>query len=128
METVINFIFFSSVQMLSHVQLFVTPWTVAYQAFLSFTISWSLLIFMSIELMKSPNRFIFCHPFLLKRRVLQCVFFNCVPYSGSCNLFYFFLPSRRRVSLRSESLRISVMKLATDFLPGKSDSQRSGGL
>ena len=102
------------VKSLSRVGLLATPWTVAYQAFLSFTISRSLLRFMSIEMIKSSNHLIFGHPFLLKRRVLQCVFFNSVPSSGSCNLFYFFLPSRRSVSLKSESLRICVMKLATD--------------
>ena len=37
------------VQLLSHVLLFVTPWTAARQASLSFTISWSLLKLMSIE-------------------------------------------------------------------------------
>ena len=37
------------VQSLSHVQLFATPWTPAHQASLSFTISWSLLRFMSTE-------------------------------------------------------------------------------
>ena len=43
-ETVSDFIFqFSSVQLLSHVRLFATPWTAAYQASLSFTISWTLL-------------------------------------------------------------------------------------
>ena len=36
-------------QLLSGVQLFVTPWTAAHQASLSSTISWSLLKFMSIE-------------------------------------------------------------------------------
>ena len=34
---------------LSHVQLFVTPWTAVHQASLSFTVSWSLLKFLSIE-------------------------------------------------------------------------------
>jgi hypothetical protein len=37
------------VQLLSHVRLFVTPWTAAQQASLSFTFSWSFLKFMSIE-------------------------------------------------------------------------------
>ena len=37
------------VQSLSRVQLFVTPWTAAQQASLTFTISWSLLKLMSIE-------------------------------------------------------------------------------
>ena len=53
---------FSSVQLLSHVRLFVTPWTAALQASLSFTISLSLLKLMSIELVM-PS--ILCCPFLL---------------------------------------------------------------
>jgi len=40
---------FSTVQSLSHVQVFATPWTVAHQASLSITNSWSLLKLMSIE-------------------------------------------------------------------------------
>ena len=48
----------SSVQLLSHVQLFATPWTAARQAFLSFTISQSLLKFMSIELLMPSNHLI----------------------------------------------------------------------
>ena len=46
---------FSSVQSLSHVQLFTTPWTGAYQASLSITNSWSLLRFMSIKSVVSSN-------------------------------------------------------------------------
>ena len=38
-----------AIQLLSHVQLFVTPWTTACQASLSFTISWRLLKLMSTE-------------------------------------------------------------------------------
>ena len=52
------------VQSLSRVQLFVTPWTAAPQASLSFTISWSLLHFMSIESMMPSNHLILCHPLL----------------------------------------------------------------
>ena len=52
------------VQLLSHVQLFATPWTAALQASLSFTISWSLLKLMSIELVMPSNRLILCHPLL----------------------------------------------------------------
>ena len=48
-----------------YVQLFATPWTAAYQASLSFAISWSLLKFMSIELVMLSNHLIFCHPLLL---------------------------------------------------------------
>ena len=56
---------FISVQSLSRVQLFVTPWTAARQASLSITHSWSLLKFMSIESMMPSNYLILCHPLLL---------------------------------------------------------------
>ena len=49
----------------SHVQLFVTPWTAAHQASLSFTISWSLLRFMSIESVMPSNHLILCYFLLL---------------------------------------------------------------
>ena len=55
----------SSVQSLSHVQLFVTLWTVACQASLSITSSWSLLKLMSIELVMPSNHLILCHPLFL---------------------------------------------------------------
>ena len=48
----------------SCVQLFGTPWTVAHQPSLPFTISWSLLKFMSIESMTPSNHFILCCPLL----------------------------------------------------------------
>ena len=52
-------------QLLSCVQLFATPWAVAHQASLSFTISQSLLKLMSIELVMPSNRFILCCSLLL---------------------------------------------------------------
>ena len=55
----------SSVQLLSHVQLFATPCTAACQASLSITNSWSLLKLMSIELVMPSNHLILCHPLLL---------------------------------------------------------------
>ena len=51
------------VQSLSHVQLFATPWTAARQAPLSFTISGSLLRFMSVETVMLSNHLILCHRF-----------------------------------------------------------------
>ena len=54
-----------AVQSLRHVQLFVTPKTVAYQVPLSSTISWSSLKFMSIELVMLSNYLILCQPLLL---------------------------------------------------------------
>ena len=56
---------FSSVQLLSCVRLFVTPWTAAHQASLSITNSQSLPRLMSIELVMPSNHLILCHPFLL---------------------------------------------------------------
>ena len=50
------------VQSLSPVQFFVTPWTAAHQASLSYTISLSLLKLMSIESMMPPNHLILCLP------------------------------------------------------------------
>ena len=52
------------IQLLSHVWLFVTPWT-ARQASLSFTISWSLLRLVFIESVMPSNHLILCHPLLL---------------------------------------------------------------
>ena len=53
------------VQLLSDVQLFMTPWTTAHQAPLSFTISQNMLRFMSIELVMLSNHLILYHPLLL---------------------------------------------------------------
>ena len=56
---------FSSFQLLSLVQLFVTPWTAVYQASLSITNSQSLLKLISIESVMPSNHLILCHPLLL---------------------------------------------------------------
>ena len=56
---------FSSVQSLSCVLLFATPWTAIYQASLSITNSWSLLKLMSIESMMPSNHLVLCPPLLL---------------------------------------------------------------
>ena len=59
------FIHFCSIQSLSCVRFFATPWTAACQASLSITNSQSLLKFMSIELVMPSNHCILCHPLLL---------------------------------------------------------------
>ena len=56
---------FVVVQSVSHVQLFVTPWTAACQASLSFTISQSFLKLMSTESVMPSKHVILCHPLLL---------------------------------------------------------------
>ena len=64
---------FSSVQLLSCVQLFVTPWTAARQASLSITSSQSLLKLMSIESVMPSNHLIFCHPLLLPPSIFPSI-------------------------------------------------------
>ena len=54
-----------AVQSLSHVQIFMTPWTTAHQAPLSSTVSQNLLKFMSIESVMLSNHLIFCHRLLI---------------------------------------------------------------
>ena len=56
---------FSSVQSLSHLWLFATPWTGSHHASLSITNSQSLFKLMSIELVMPPNHLLLCHPLLL---------------------------------------------------------------
>ena len=60
-----RFLSVQSVQLLSHVQLFATPWTAACQAFLPINNSRSLLKLMSIEPVMPFNHLIPCHPLLL---------------------------------------------------------------
>ena len=62
-----------SVQSLSWVQLFATPWTAARQASLSITNSWSLLKLMSIESVMPSNHLILCHPLLLLPSVFPSI-------------------------------------------------------
>ena len=65
MPTYENSIQFSSVQLLSHVQFFATPWTAARQVSLSITNSQSLLKLGSIQLVMLSNYLILCRPLLL---------------------------------------------------------------
>ena len=64
---------FSSVQSLSRVRLFATPWTAAHQATLSITNSHSLLKLMSIESMMPSNHLILCHPLLLPPSIFPSI-------------------------------------------------------
>ena len=64
---------FSAVQLLSHVQLFATPWTAARHTFLSITNSWSLLKLMSIEMLIPSNHLTLCHPLLLPPSIFPSI-------------------------------------------------------
>ena len=90
---------FVVVQSLSHVWLFATPWTAVHQASLSFTISWSLLKFMSSESVMLSNHFSLCGPLFL----LSSIF----PY---LRVF----PTRRLFTSGGQSIGDSV---ATSVLP-----------
>ena len=98
----------SSVQSLSRVQLFATPWTAARQASLSITNSQSLLRLMSIESVMPSNHLIHCCPLLLQPSVFPsirvfskesvllirwpkywCFSFSVSPSKGYSGLIYF---------------------------------------
>ena len=79
---------FSSVQLLSPIQLFVTPWTVAHQGSLSITNSHSLLKLMFIESVRPSNHLILCHPFS------SCL--QSFPESGFFQMSQFFASYRYR--------------------------------
>ena len=72
------FWYLSSVQSLSRVRLFSTPWTTALQVSLSITNSQSLLKLMPIELVMPPNHLILYHPLLLLPQIFHStrIFFN----------------------------------------------------
>ena len=78
LEDKLSSILIRSIQSLSCVQLFATPWTAARQASLSNTNSWSLLKLMSIKSVMPSNHLIFCHPLLLLPSIFPSirVFYN----------------------------------------------------
>jgi len=82
---------FSSVQLLSRVWLFATPWTAACQASLSITNSWSLLKLMSIESVMPSNHLILCCPLLLPPSIF--------PSSGSFPMSQFFLSDGQSIGV-----------------------------
>ena len=95
------------VQVLSHVQLFAIPWTAACQASLSFTVSWSLLRLMSIELVMSSNHLISCYFLLLLPSIFPSfrVFSNksalCIRCAKHWNCSFSISPSREHSELIS---------------------------
>ena len=76
----------SVVQSLSCVRLFVTPWTTAHQASLSFPISLSLLRLMSTESVMPSNHLILCCPILLLPSISRQEYGNGLPFPSLGNL------------------------------------------
>ena len=85
----------------------VTPWTAAWQASLSFTISWSFLQLMSIESVMPSNHLIFCHPLLLLTSIFPSikVFSNelalCIKWIKYWSFSYIISPSNEYSGLIS---------------------------
>ena len=96
-----------SVQLLSCVWLFATPWTAARQAFLSITNSWGLLRLMSIELVMPSNHLVLCHP--LSSRL------QSFPASGSFQMSQFFESGGQSVGV-SASTSVLPMNIQ-DWFP-----------
>ena len=97
----------SSVQSLSHVGLFKTPWTAACQAFLSITDSQNLLKLMSIKSMMPSNHLILCHPFSSH--------FQFLPASGSFPMSQFFASGSQSI-VASASASVLPMNIQ-DWYP-----------
>ena len=94
---------FSSVRSLSHVRLFVTPWTITCQASLSITNSWSLLKLMSIESVMPSNHLILCCPLFL----LPSIFPSIRVFSNELVLFIRW-PKYWRFSFSASVLPINI--------------------
>ena len=98
---------FSSVQSLSRVWLFATPWTAARQASLSITNSQSLLKLMCIKLVMLSNNLILCHPLLLLPSVFPSirVFLNesiiCIKQPKYWSFSFSIIPSNKYSELIS---------------------------
>ena len=95
------------VRSLSHIQLFVTPWTTAHQASLSSIISWSLLKFMSIESVMLSNHLILFCPLLLLPSIFPSIriFSNesvlCIRWPKYCSFSFSISPSNEYSGLIS---------------------------
>ena len=79
---------FSSIQLLTHIQLFAIPQTVARQASLSITNSGSLLKLMSIESIMPSNHLILCRPLLLPPSILKVRLFLTLNLGFPCYLLW----------------------------------------
>ena len=90
---------FSSVQSLSRVRLFVTPWTAACQAFLSITNPQSLLKLISTESVMPSNHLILCRPLLLS---------PSFPASGSFQVSWFFASGGQSFGVSASVLLMNI--------------------
>ena len=108
-----------SVQSLSHVRLFATPWTAACQASLSIANSQSLLKFMSLESMMRSNHLILCRPLLLQSsifpsiRVFSAESVLCIRWPKSWSFSFSISPSNEYsglISFRMDWLDLLIVQ------------------
>ena len=103
------------IQSPSCAQFFMTPWTAAHQASLSFTISQSLLKLMSIELVMPPNHLILCCPLLLLPSIaLTHVIPTSFPAPGSFPMSRLFLSGGQSIGA-SASASVLPMNIQGRF-------------
>ena len=125
---------FSSVQSLSRVRLFATPWTAARQASLSITNSLSLPRLMCIELVMPSNYLILCHPLLLLPSIFPTirVFSNesalCMRWPKYWSFSFNISPSNEHlglISLRMNWLDLLAVQGTLKSLPQHFSSKES---
>ena len=124
------YLFYLSVQSLSHVRDFATPWTVAHQASLSITNSQSLLKLISIESVMPSSHLILCRPLLLLPPIPPSirVFSNestlCMRWSKYCS--FSISPSNEHPGLTWSPLGCLFMSIPiSQFIPLSLDSHKS---
>ena len=117
---------FSSVQSLTLVRLFATPWTAARQASLSITNSWSLLKLMSIKSVTPSNRPILCGPLLFPPSIIPSikVFSSesvlCIRWPKYWSFSFSITPSNEYswlISFRTDLLTCKSMDCSTPGFP-----------
>ena len=97
-------------QLLSCVWPFVTPWTAAHQAYLSFNIPWSLLKRESIELLTPPSRLTLCRPFSSR--------LQSFPESGSFSLSQLFASGAKSIGTSASVLAVTIQDWSPLVLTG----------
>ena len=110
-----------------------TPWTVAHQATLSITSSWSLLKFMAIESVMPSNHLILCYPLLLPSIFPSIRGFSsesalCIRWLKYCSFIFSISPSNEYsglISFRMDWLDLLSLRPTWNRLPGTNKGVKS---